>query len=174
MKTKNKKARETQENSKKTGNSREPRNRKKTRENSSSPSHSSPLGLAGALEIVARLCSVALWRAISLFRPGSVLNLAWKKRRAKTLLVKAMLGSRHALETCLCSSMLRAWICSDSRLYIYIYVYIHMHLVAAHYCKKLQSLQTSMTEKSAQRTAALLVRFGSAAFGVACVHKVTG
>ena len=71
---------------------------------------SSLLGFAGASEIAAQACSVGL--------AGALDNAAQAHSDGETcekLFENAVLGSRLALNTWLCSSMLRAWICSGPR-----------------------------------------------------------
>ena len=82
-------------------------------------SSSSPLGLAGALEMAAQACAASPGLSKSLLRPAQSASLgsstALLKFHAKKLFENAVLGSRLALDTWLCSSILRAWICSGPR-----------------------------------------------------------
>ena len=77
-------------------------------------SSSSPLGLAGALDMAVPACAATLGQSKSLLRParsaspGSSTTLF--KLHAKKLFENAVVGSRLALDTWLCSSMLQAWI----------------------------------------------------------------
>jgi hypothetical protein len=71
---------------------------------------SSLLGFAGASEIAAQACSVGLAGALD-----SAAQAHSDGETCEKLFENAVLGSRLALNTWLCSSMLRAWICSGPR-----------------------------------------------------------